>query len=435
MSICTRPESPYLYMRFTFKGKAYFESTGVLNAAGTKDEKKNNGLAAKCEKDRRETLRLEYTQSEARRAVLGITKAQETAMKVTQTAGRNEPTWREFIKPPRNGEAGGIWWKEDGDSRYPESSKKRFHMRRMYIDKAVALTQTFPVKREHPEFSLAPLKLTEIPKAMRVYTNYRERQGRSGVTINGEVKAILMFLRSARRLGFPVVIPEGEDVTSLHREENVHERVLSAEEERIYLEATAGNDDLQLFCKIAIDTSFEPGPLSMARWEDVHFEDAEFKLGYIQDNCTKQSTRNRPLAMTPIIRTALLERWTKVGQPTNGWLFPADRNGATKPSPLSTFQNAHTRLWGMKYGGAARIGSPLLIPGTTTPVIEYFRLYDLRHTALTRAVINGATVFQLQQMAGWKTLKAAIKMADRYIHLSKSLRAETGLLMSKRSGV
>lgn len=425
MSITTREESPFLYMRFTYKNKAYHESTGVLAEIGTKIEKKNWALAEKREKERREELRLQFNQTASRRAILGVD--QEKALQAQAAAAKaklDDPTFLDFLD---------VWWKEVGDRDYPEGNGRRFHMRRLYKDKSVALTRVFQAARNHGEFTLADLRLSQIPAAIPRYVGARARQGRSGCTINSEVRALTMFLRSAQDMGYTVQLPSLKVIRRLRQEEHIHSRVVSHDEEASYL--MLADPDLAMFVKIMIDTTAEPTPVSEARWEDVHLEPfGDFTNGYFHDRCTKSKFRDRKLGLSGRLAAAFRERWLAAGSPKTGWVFPADRNGSNHHTPLRSFQSAHARLWGRKYGPSRSTGAQERHEPTKRdhwPMMDqsgnermpYFRLYDLRHTACTRLIDSGVTIYDLKDAAGWASLKAALKMYDTYVHRDETKKA------------
>lgn len=181
---------------------------------------------------------------------------------------------------------------------------------------------------------------------------------------------------------------------------------ISPEQELVYM-ATVDQDHKD-YCSIMINTGMEPGPTADLVWSDVHFGSVgKYTRGYIYDRCEKTETRARDLPMTSLLANVMKERWLKMGRPSSGPVFPADRNGKFHSTPLSSFQSVHKRLW--------------IKSATRTPLaMKRFRLYDFRHTALTRAVESGMSAFELQQMAGW----SSIRMAEEYIHLNATHRAK-----------
>jgi len=154
----------------------------------------------------------------------------------------------------------------------------------------------------------------------------------------------------------------------------------------------------------------EPGTAASLQWIDVHLEKSgEYEYGFVHDGCQKTKSRERDIPLTARLQTALRERAVRMASWPSAWVFPAEKR-SLKPTPLSTFQSRHKRLW---------TSNKVTLPP--------FRLYDFRHTALTRLRDSGADRFELALYAGWAP---GSRMADTYVHAGHSAKAAAGLRLS-----
>jgi integrase len=250
----------------------------------------------------------------------------------------------------------------------------------------------------------------------------RRYQGR---TINRTLGALRFVLRRAQRwsrnLGYKVYVPDFSEVRAKERK---HKRVVTAAEEKAYGAACLDRSQFVYF-QLLINTGMEPGYVVPARWEDVHFDgNTDMPNGWIHDKCQKNEYRERDIPLRPSLKQLLREWWMESGRPSTGWLFPADEKKKNH-RPLSSFQTAHKRMFGKslnkrrgkgkrstvmahlqrKYGVFQSDGEP----------VPYFRLYDLRHTFLTRLGEEGVTEIEMMAIAGW----SSTRMAATYVHPSK----------------
>jgi len=177
------------------------------------------------------------------------------------------------------------------------------------------------------------------------------------------------------------------------------------------------------------------------QWEDIQFDGTEeAKHGWVHDRCQKTDTRERDIPMTKELHRILLEWWIEQGRPGSGWAFPSPKK-ADSHCPLWSFHSTHKRIFGtgglrktrgkagkhtdkmrhlmkdyrLVYKDGRNAGKP----------VEYFRLYDLRHTLLTRLGKNGASATLIASVAGWTTTR----MASRYVHHDLADKARTIALL------
>jgi integrase len=249
------------------------------------------------------------------------------------------------------------------------------------------------------------------------------RREYSGCTINHAMGALRQVLRLARRWsrkkGYRVYVP---DFSETRMKENLHERVVEADEEALYVGKC--NRRHFVYFKLLINTGMEPGYAAALQWADVHLNNTN--IPHVHDRCKKTDTRERDIPMTEELRAVLLEWWMEQGKPVGGWVFPSPTD-ADKHCPLGSFQTTHKRIFGKslrknrgnngkhtekmrhlmkEYGLVHKEG-----PKKNKPV-EYFRLYDLRHTFLTRLGRQGRSATVIAAIAGW----SSTRMALRYVH-------------------
>ncbi len=111
-------------------------------------------------------------------------------------------------------------------------------------------------------------------------------------------------------------------------------------------------------------------------------------MGFLRVRFGKTPFARRTVPLTPQAREVLSRRMSEV---ESEWVFPR----ATDPSrPLASVADAHEAAV-----RRAKIERP-------------FRLYDLRHTALTRMAMAGVDLPTLRELAG----HASIQMSMRYVH-------------------
>ncbi len=164
-------------------------------------------------------------------------------------------------------------------------------------------------------------------------------------------------------------------------EHNLHMRVLSPEEEFAYL--TAASQPLRDVATIILETGMRPGEVFHLRKEDVNLD-----IGFVQIPRGKTLFARRTI---PLTKRALAVFSRRATEAIAEWLFPS-RNDPHRP--IGWLRKAHIETL-----RRAAINPP-------------FRLYDLRHTALTRMAMAGVDLPTLRELAG----HANIQMTMRYVH-------------------
>jgi integrase len=165
-------------------------------------------------------------------------------------------------------------------------------------------------------------------------------------------------------------------------------RYLSVEERGRLLEACSDgrNHYLHAVVTLALMTGMRKGEIMGLRWSDVDLERRRIVL---------QETKNGERRAVPIVGPALkvLSEWAKVRRLDTDLLFPS-KVDASKPMDLRTpWETA------LKHAG-----------------IGDFRFHDLRHSAASYLAMSGASLAEIAEVLGHKTLQ----MVKRYSHLSET---------------
>ena len=204
--------------------------------------------------------------------------------------------------------------------------------------------------------------------------------------INRELAALRRVLRIAKEWRVILSVP----VIHLLPGEKISDRILDHEEEDTYLEAASPL--LEEFASIAIDTGLRPEEILKMRWENVKFDPAgNAKYGYIHNPDSKSARAKRNLPMTARVKRILRARHESTGKLRWGWVFAGE--DPERHITYDTIKARHDRLM-------AKLD------------LKRFRLYDLRHTFLTRLGESGADAFTIQKMAG----HSSITVSTRYVH-------------------
>ena len=161
-------------------------------------------------------------------------------------------------------------------------------------------------------------------------------------------------------------------------------RVLSdAERVRLLAACQASrNPGLYPLVLVALTTGARRGEVLSLRWQDVDLERGTLRLA---------QTKNRERRAVPVPQPTLdqLRAWSQ-GQPPSAWVIP--RHRATTPFP-----GEHA------WRGALKRAA-----------ITDFRFHDLRHTFASYLAMSGATLAEIAEVLGHKTLA----MVRRYVHFT-----------------
>jgi integrase len=170
-------------------------------------------------------------------------------------------------------------------------------------------------------------------------------------------------------------------------EDNLQSRVLTKDEERLYL--MAASQPLRDIAILMLETGARPEEVCRIRRENVFLEQ-----GYVFNPYGKTKAARRKLFLSKSASAVIARR---LEQAKGAYLFPGRGKDDT---PLVKVNNAH--LSAVRRSGVAR-----------------FRLYDLRHTFATRAIQAGVDLVTVAAMLG----HSKINMVLRYAHPSEEHQA------------
>jgi len=158
-------------------------------------------------------------------------------------------------------------------------------------------------------------------------------------------------------------------------------RVLSREEEARYL--NAASPLLRDVATVMLETGLRPSEVCQLRVGDL---DQQFRSIRVRKGKTASAQRHIPLTNRAY---ELLQG--RVKQAGGDWLFPSPLNPLVPVCRVNRSHEAALRRSGIHTS---------------------FRLYDLRHTALTRMAMAGVDLPTLKELAG----HSQIQMTMRYVH-------------------
>lgn len=182
-------------------------------------------------------------------------------------------------------------------------------------------------------------------------------------------------------------------------EPNGRVRFLSDEEREALLSACreSGNPWLHTAVVVALSTGTRKGELMNLRWPEVDL---------LNGRITLRETKNGEVRVVPLAgpALALLKEHGKVRRLDTDLLFP----GSRKDTPMDLRAAWEAAL--------KRAG------------VENFRWHDLRHTTASYLAMNGASLAEIAEVLGHKTLS----MVKRYAHLSEAHTASVVERMNAR---
>lgn len=176
-------------------------------------------------------------------------------------------------------------------------------------------------------------------------------------------------------------------------------RYLNDDERELLLQACRESDSPLLYpmTVLAITTGMRHGEIAKMQWKDVDFE---------RETIILHETKNGERRVAPLVGLSrdLLRELSRVRRIDNLYVFPSEQSG--NPANLRRPWNAAIKKAG----------------------IEDFHFHDLRHTAASYLAMNGATLAEIAEVLGHKTLS----MVKRYAHLSEAHTASVVKRMSEK---
>lgn len=192
--------------------------------------------------------------------------------------------------------------------------------------------------------------------------------------------------------------PRGR-IRFLSEDEVIGGELVKGERTRL-LEVCKGTDDdyLYMVVVLALTTGMRQGEILNLTWADVDLANGRITL---------LETKNGEIRVVPLVGHALelLKEHNKVRPIDTPLLFPGKRNHRIPASIRTPWEKA------VKEAG-----------------IENFRFHDLRHSAASYLAMNGATLAEIAETLGHKTLQ----MVKRYSHLSEAHTAKVVSALNDR---
>jgi integrase len=325
MHIYKRKDSKYYWYKFEYLGAVYRGSTGVKAKPAARD------ITSK--------IRLDVIEGR-----YGIKRQKATATFKTAMA--------QFLDHVRQQHAD-----------HPNTAKR-------YEAASKPLIATFGAKQLH----------TITREDVEKYKTARLKQGSNGKQLKpATVNADLACMRAMFTyfVALDVVVKNPVSRVKLPPPNNEKMRVLSFEEERLYLAACP--QPHQDVAVLMLDAGFRPDEIYRMKCKNVNLE-----AGYVFNPYGKTKSARRKLSLTRRAADVLMAR---LG---GEYVFPHKDDPA---KPMARISYMHTLA-------------------VETAGVPHFRLYDLRHTFATRAVESGVDLVTLAALLG----HSKIQMVLRYAH-------------------
>ncbi|OFV97176.1 MAG: hypothetical protein A3H94_03990 [Acidobacteria bacterium RIFCSPLOWO2_02_FULL_60_20] len=296
-----------------------------------------------------------------------LRKAELLFGKVASTTGKTTPAFSEFAY----GEFS-VWCANE--------HKDRLSTYARYMRSIKALAEYFGNR------SLADIDAGEVEKYKMHRSSQHRKNARDGrlvtsAAVNRDLAVLRILFSYAMRLKWTASNPVRE--IKFLREPVLHMRVLTVKEENEYLRSAS--PILRDVAILILDTGMRPGEVCALRRSDF---DLEHRSVHVRAGKTVNARRFIPL--TARASATLRERTSRV---TSEWLFPCPFDSER---PVLEVRKAHD--------AAVR----------RSHINPRFRLYDLRHTALSRMAMSGMDLATLKELAG----HSQIQMTMRYVHPS-----------------
>lgn len=329
MHVYKRKDSKYYWYKFEYKGVAYRGSTGVKDKPGARN------IAAK--------VRLDVIERKH-----GINRPKAAPLFKNAMA--------DFLKHCRRHNAAGT------ARRYESSSKPLISA---FGEKALNVVTAAAIER---------------------YKTARLNEKLKPATVNAEMACMKAMFNHFVRLD----VVTGNPVTRVKPlpANNERMRVLSFEEERLYLAACP--QPLYDIAVLMLETGMRPEEIYRLRRENVNVD-----AGYVFNPHGKTKAAKRTLPLTRRAADMLKGRLESVD---GDYVFPLDGDPSR---PMNQANPLH-------YGALKLSG------------VERFRIYDLRHTFATRAAESGVDLVTLASLLG----HSKIQMVLRYAHPQAAHKAE-----------
>jgi integrase len=221
------------------------------------------------------------------------------------------------------------------------------------------------------------------PEDITAYISVRQALGMATATINHDLatlRRIFNFALDKQEIKNTLKGPLPK--VKLLDGENRRERVVFPDEEEAYLQAAAPL--LRDFAVLEFDCGLRPDEAHRLKWIQIRNGNVEIHKG-------KSEKARRSIPASQRVLEMLMRRREQAG--SSVWVFPA---------PTKT---GHINQSSLRKQHAAAIKAA---------EIQWFVVYSLRHTCLTRWAESGMDVYRLQRLAGHEDISTTM----RYVHMN-----------------
>lgn len=232
----------------------------------------------------------------------------------------------------------------------------------------------------------APLDRIDV-QLIDLFITRRRAAGAQVSTINRELATLrrMFNLVPELRPDLSIVLPK----VNLQDGENRRERVVSPDEEELYLKAAGPL--LRDVALILFDCGLRPEEAHSLKWPYI-------RNGNVENYEGKTPRARRSIPATPRVMEMLERRFASA---ESEWIFPA-------PS-----KSGHIDKSSIKKQHAAALKASK---------VEPFVIYSLRHTCLTRWAESGMNPYELMRRAGHGDLETTM----RYVHMASPKARQSG---------
>jgi len=238
--------------------------------------------------------------------------------------------------------------------------------------------------------------LTEITQ-LRVekYAVKRIEDGVRKSTVNRELACLRKMLNKAIDWGYAKE-NQVSRVKFFSEKDNLKERILSADEERLLLESSP--DHLRPIVVVAVQTGMRKSEILGLKWKSVNMEKREIKV---------EKTKSGKMRIVPVNKELHVELIKLKKNERSEWVFLNLETG----QPLKDVKRAFK-------GACSRAG------------IRDLRFHDLRHTFASRLIEKGADLITVKELLG----HSSVKTTERYTHSNRDQKRKAVESLSGERG-
>lgn len=292
--------------------------------------------------------------------------------------------------------------------------------------------ETYEAALKHLRAMLGSVLVCEIDaRDIVAYQRARLAQNAAGATINKEVVCLSSILGE-----YGMWEQLRRDVKGL--EENKPGRALSREEEKWLLERAShvgvhqGSwTPLYTVTVLGLNTGMRHTEIRRLQWSNLDLDNRILRVG----ESKTEAGRGRPIPLTQPAWAAL-DMWASrfPNRKPEHFVFPACENGRTNPErPIANWRSAWRRVTGViqcpACGESQNAGIVCKNEACSANIrdiksaIAGLRFHDLRHTAATKLLEQGAPFPIVAQILGWSA-STAVRMAKRYGHIRPEVQRQ-----------